>query len=185
MRCWCSPVAGLRLNWISLAGRMRKPAWVFDARAITDREQVSGGSQPLVRGWRGLMARTVLVTGAAGFIGAALSQRLLQRGDRVVGLDNQMTIPTPASNRRGCVRSKPWLSPEPGGLSAWLWRMARPCWHCSPAVSVTPWRIRLYIQSNLVGFNLLEGCRHYGTENLVYASNGSVYGGNRNFMNSR
>ena len=34
------------------------------------------------------MARTVLLTGAAGFIGAALSQRLLQRGDRVVGLDN-------------------------------------------------------------------------------------------------
>ena len=38
-----------------------------------------------------------------------------------------------------------------------------------------------YIQSNLVGFgNLLEGCRHYGTENLVYASSSSVYGGNRN-----
>ena len=34
------------------------------------------------------MTRTVLVTGAAGFIGAALSMRLLQRGDRVVGLDN-------------------------------------------------------------------------------------------------
>ena len=34
------------------------------------------------------MPRTVLVTGAAGFIGAALSIRLLQRGDRVVGLDN-------------------------------------------------------------------------------------------------
>ena len=34
------------------------------------------------------MTRTVLVTGAAGFIGAALSIRLLQRGDRVVGLDN-------------------------------------------------------------------------------------------------
>ena len=34
------------------------------------------------------MVRTVLVTGAAGFIGTALSQRLLQRGDRVIGLDN-------------------------------------------------------------------------------------------------
>ena len=34
------------------------------------------------------MTRTILVTGAAGFIGAALSIRLLQRGDRVVGLDN-------------------------------------------------------------------------------------------------
>ena len=38
-----------------------------------------------------------------------------------------------------------------------------------------------YIQSNLVGFgNLLEGCRHHGSENLVYASSSSVYGGNRN-----
>ena len=34
------------------------------------------------------MSRTVVVTGAAGFIGAALTQRLLQQGDRVVGLDN-------------------------------------------------------------------------------------------------
>ena len=34
------------------------------------------------------MARTLLVTGAAGFIGAALSHRLLERGDRVVGIDN-------------------------------------------------------------------------------------------------
>ena len=34
-----------------------------------------------------------------------------------------------------------------------------------------------YIQSNLVGGHLLEGCRHHGTENLVYASSSSVYGG--------
>ena len=38
-----------------------------------------------------------------------------------------------------------------------------------------------YTQSNLVGFgHLLEGCRHQGIENLVYASSSSVYGGNRN-----
>lgn len=38
-----------------------------------------------------------------------------------------------------------------------------------------------YIQSNLVGFgHILEGCRHHGVENLVYASSSSVYGGNRN-----
>ena len=52
------------------------------------------------------MGRTVLVTGAAGFIGAALSQRLLQR-DQVVGLDNLNTITIPASSKLGCGRSKP------------------------------------------------------------------------------
>ena len=42
------------------------------------------------------MTRTVLVTGAAGFIGAALSQRLLARGERVVGLDNLNSYYDPA-----------------------------------------------------------------------------------------
>ena len=54
------------------------------------------------------MTRTVLVTGAAGFIGAALSQHLLKRGDRVVGLDPSTITTTPASRRRDCVRSKTW-----------------------------------------------------------------------------
>ena len=42
------------------------------------------------------MSRTVLVTGAAGFIGAALSQRLLARGERVIGLDNLNSYYDPA-----------------------------------------------------------------------------------------
>ena len=45
------------------------------------------------------MTRTVLVTGAAGFIGAAQSQRLLQRGDRLVGLDNLNDYYDPALKR--------------------------------------------------------------------------------------
>ena len=60
---------------------MRRPAWVFDARAVVIRSGASGRSHLLARrGRRGLMTRTVLVTGAAGFIGAALSQRLLAAG---------------------------------------------------------------------------------------------------------
>ena len=64
---------------------MRKPAWVFDAVAVANPAHIKAAG--LSFGDGGLMARTVLVTGAAGFIGA-LSQRLLQMGDRVVGLDN-------------------------------------------------------------------------------------------------
>ena len=45
------------------------------------------------------MTRTVLVTGAGGFIGAALSQRLIQRGDRVVGIDNLNDYYDPALKR--------------------------------------------------------------------------------------
>ena len=41
-------------------------------------------------------SRPVLVTGAAGFIGAALCQRLLQRGDRVIGIDNLNSYYDPA-----------------------------------------------------------------------------------------
>ena len=71
------------------------------------------------------MAKTVLVTGAAGCIGAALSKRLLQRGDRVVGLDNLNDYYDPALKQARLVRSKRWLLQEPGGLSAWLWKMSR------------------------------------------------------------
>ena len=71
------------------------------------------------------MPRKVLITGAAGFIGAALSIRLLQRGDQVIGLDNLNDYYDPSLSRRGCVRSK---LPPPlvlGGLSIWLWKMNR------------------------------------------------------------
>ena len=141
------------------------------------------------------MARTVLVTGAAGFIGAALSIRLLQRGDRVVGLDNLNDYYDP-SLKQARLRQVEAMAP------AGAWRFKRMALEDAEALNALFAEERpqvvvnlaaqagvryslenpaAYIQSNLVGFgHLLEGCRHYGTENLVYASSSSVYGGNRN-----
>ena len=130
---------------------------------------------------------------AAGFIGAALS-RLLQRGE-VVGLDNLNNYYDPRL-KQDRLRQIEALSPE----GAWrfeclaledcdalmlLFSEEKPSVVVNLAaqagVRYSLENPAVYIQSNLVGFgHLLEGCRHHGTENLVYASSSSVYGGNRN-----
>ena len=141
------------------------------------------------------MQRTVLVTGAAGFIGAALSIRLLQGGDRVVGLDNLNDYYDPSLKQArlrqieatapvGSWRFEPMALEDEPALMA-LFADERPQVVVNLAaqagVRYSLENPAAYIQSNLVGFgNVLEGCRHYGTENLVYASSSSVYGGNRN-----
>ena len=141
------------------------------------------------------MAKTVLVTGAAGFIGAALSIRLLQRGDRVIGLDNLNDYYDPNLKQ---ARLRHIEEDAPAGA----WRFERLALEDEQALMAMFAEERpqvvvnlaaqagvryslenpaAYIQSNLVGFgNVLEGCRHHGVENLVYASSSSVYGGNRN-----
>ena len=141
------------------------------------------------------MARTVLVTGAAGFIGAALSQRLLQRGDRVVGLDNLNNYYDPSLKKarlrtiEAVASAGAWrferLELENGDALMQLFAEEKPSVVVNLAaqagVRYSLENPAAYIQSNLVGFgHLLEGCRHHGTENLVYASSSSVYGGNRN-----
>ena len=141
------------------------------------------------------MQRTVLVTGAAGFIGAALSIRLLQGGDRVVGLDNLNDYYDPSLKQArlrqieatapvGSWRFEPMALEDEPALMA-LFADERPQVVVNLAaqagVRYSLENPAAYIQSNLVGFgHVLEGCRHYGTENLVYASSSSVYGGNRN-----
>ena len=141
------------------------------------------------------MSRTVLVTGAAGFIGAALSKRLLQRGDRVVGLDNLNDYYDPGLKQarlrqiEAMAQARAWrferLALEDAQALLALFAEERPQVVVNLAaqagVRYSLENPAAYIQSNLVGFgNLLEGCRHHDTQNLVYASSSSVYGGNRN-----
>ena len=141
------------------------------------------------------MTRTVLVTGAAGFIGAALALRLLDRGDRVVGIDNLNSYYDPALKRARLQRIEAAAHPgawrfeqlalEDGEALMSLFAGEQPGVVVNLAaqagVRYSLENPAAYIQSNLVGFgHILEGCRHQGVENLVYASSSSVYGGNRN-----
>ena len=144
-----------------------------------------------------LSTRPTLVTGAAGFIGAALCERLLQRGDRVIGIDNLNDYYDPALKQARLARIEALAAPLPGAwsfqrlavedgealLKLFAAEQPRVVVNLAAQAGV---RYSLenpaaYIQSNLVGFgHILEGCRHHGVENLVYASSSSVYGGNRN-----
>ena len=132
----------------------------------------------------------VLVTGSAGFIGSALTLRLLERGDRVIGLDNHNNYYDPAIKEARLARF--------GGHSNYnhlrvdladrqaiekCFSKYRPeCVVNLAAQAGVRYSIDNpleYINSNIVGFaHILEGCRHHGVEHLVYASSSSVYGAN-------
>ena len=141
------------------------------------------------------MSRTVVVTGAAGFIGAALTQRLLQQGDRVVGVDNLNSYYDPALKHarlaqiQAMAPEQSWrfesMALEEGEALMALFAEESPQVVVNLAaqagVRYSLENPAAYIQSNLVGFgHVLEGCRHHGVGHLVYASSSSVYGGNRN-----
>ena len=132
----------------------------------------------------------VMVTGAAGFIGMHCTERLLARGDNVVGVDNlndyyEVSL---KENRLKRISDHPQfshhlVSVEDGEAMAALFAAEKPdrVIHLAAQAGV---RYSLenphaYVDANLAGFmNILEGCRHNGVEHLVYASSSSVYGGN-------
>ena len=132
----------------------------------------------------------ILVTGAAGFIGYHTSERLLARGDEVVGLDNVNNYydPTLKEARLARLAAKPGFRLVRMDLAdrdgvARLFRDERfdrvinLAAQAGVRYSIT--NPHAYIESNLVGFiNILEGCRHHEVEHLTYASSSSVYGAN-------
>ncbi len=132
----------------------------------------------------------VLVTGAAGFIGSALSMRLLDRGDEVIGIDNHNDYYDPALKEARLARhidhpnyTHVRIDLEDRQGIAELFKQHKPQRVVNLAAQAgVRYSIEnplAYIDTNLVGFgHILEGCRHNNVEHLVYASSSSVYGGN-------
>jgi UDP-glucuronate 4-epimerase len=132
----------------------------------------------------------VLVTGAAGFIGSALSLRLLERGDEVIGIDNLNEYYDVNLKKARLERTRAYdgftealISLEDREAMEVVFEEHKPQRVVNLAAQagvrysiINPYS---YVESNIVGFlNILEGCRHHGVEHLVYASSSSVYGAN-------
>jgi UDP-glucuronate 4-epimerase len=132
----------------------------------------------------------VIVTGAAGFVGMHVSQRLLARGDEVVGVDNLNSYYDPALKRarldllnsHAAFRFAALdVADREGTAALFADSGADAVVHLAAQAGV---RYSLenpsaYIDANLVGFgNVLEGCRRNPVRHFVYASSSSVYGAN-------
>ena len=134
----------------------------------------------------------LLITGSAGFIGSALSIKLLERGDSIIGIDNHNNYYDPKLKEARLARHKDHpnyshikINLEDRNEIERLFRnesfdvvvnlAAQPGVRYSIESPLT------YINSNLVGFaHILEGCRHSKIGLLVYASSISTYGLNTN-----
>lgn len=134
----------------------------------------------------------IMVTGAAGFIGCALSIKLLERGDEVVGIDNLNDYYDVNLKLSRLERLKNYpafkfikvdlvdnQSIEKIFEVEQFFRVVHLAAQAGVRYSLT--HPHAYIQANIVGFmNILEGCRKAAIDHLVYASSSSVYGANTN-----
>ncbi len=132
----------------------------------------------------------IIVTGSAGFIGFALCKKLLSRGDYVIGIDNHNDYydPNLKDSRRELLEEnnnyqhyKTDLSNQYGLDKIFKNHKPKKVVNLAAQAGVrySMENPLAYINSNIVGFaHILENCRHYKIEHLVYASTSSVYGAN-------
>ena len=139
----------------------------------------------------------ILITGAAGFIGASLSRKFLEYGHKVVGIDNlnsyydtNLKLSRVKKIEKGLSNSENWNFEE---ISITEIENLKKVFHqykpqivinlaAQAGVRYSIENPQAYINTNLLGFgNILETCREYKIEHLIYASSSSVYGGNKEF----
>jgi UDP-glucuronate 4-epimerase len=132
----------------------------------------------------------ILITGSAGFIGSALSLRLLERGDEVIGIDNHNNYYDPALKEARLTRHQEHpnythirMNIENRSAMEELFKTYQ--FHtvvhlaAQAGVRYSIENPSVYISTNVVGFtNVLEGCCHNNVKHLVYASSSAVYGSN-------
>src|SRR5699024_11172067 len=132
----------------------------------------------------------IMVTGSAGFIGAALTEKLLTRGDEIIGVDNLNDYYDVKLKRARLARfqdhpafTEACIDLENRDALSTIFAKHRPQRVINLAAQAgvrysleNPYA---YVDSNLYGFiNILENCRHHQVEHLVFASSSSVYGAN-------
>ena len=132
----------------------------------------------------------ILVTGVAGFIGFHTAARLLERGERVIGLDNVNDYYDVRLKKARLAKLKPFkqftftktdLADRVKMRRLFATQPIAKVVHLAAQAGVRYSLVNphAYTDSNIEGFlNILEGCRHAKVEHLVYASSSSVYGGN-------
>ena len=132
----------------------------------------------------------ILVTGSAGFIGSALTIRLLERGDEVVGVDNHndyYDVGLKEARLQRHINHDKYthikMDIEDSSLVEELFNNYKfngvVNLAAQAGVRYSIENPLAYINTNIVGFShILEGCRHNNVEHLVYASSSSVYGAN-------
>ena len=133
---------------------------------------------------------TILVTGAAGFIGSHVCHYLLDRNETVIGLDNlndyyDVSLKDARlarlKDRAGFSFVQMNLEDRDGLTNLFSEHRFIRVVHLAAQAGVrySIENPHAYIDSNIVGtMNILEGCRHHGCKHLVYASSSSVYGAN-------